>query len=397
MPEKKKKRIHRLCPCPACDIEKMESWLSHMAAEGWLLEKDGFFAGFAAFEQAQPQKLRYRLEATHKELSFWSDEQEPPEEALELSAAEGWEYLARREGFFIYRSADPAAPELNTDPAVQALALKKVRGRIWNNIAYWAVWAVILPLLRLEVGPLQILTEIGTLFGLCGLGLIIWWWCARFRDLFYLRRLRKSLLQKGGLDHGKPWAPRALAYRVGRILRPTLIALWCLLLLGGYMQDITGARELPLAEFAGEVPFATMADFGPAESYSLNDWGFSNTVEQGGDWLAPRIIHWRELAEISGSSGGLDADYYETAAPWVARGLAKEFQRMDRRRAGKDYKELDLPELGLDYAAGYMNNLHFSTVVLQKGEKILHASFYQTGENRIPLESWVRLLAESLE
>ena len=38
----KSKRIYRLPPCPAYDVEAMESWLGAMAEQGWVLEQDGF-------------------------------------------------------------------------------------------------------------------------------------------------------------------------------------------------------------------------------------------------------------------------------------------------------------------------------------------------------------------
>ena len=55
------KHVYRLPPCPAYDIEGMESWLSDMAANGLLLSADGFFAGFAIFEKSEPRAVRYRL------------------------------------------------------------------------------------------------------------------------------------------------------------------------------------------------------------------------------------------------------------------------------------------------------------------------------------------------
>ena len=121
---------YRLPPCPAYDIAGVENWLSDLAEEGLFLTKDGFFAGFAIFEYKAPQKAKYRLEAAQKKPGMWSDDGEPDQDQLELSEKYSWEYIAKRGDFFIYRSLDPSARELNTDPDVQALALNTVKIRI---------------------------------------------------------------------------------------------------------------------------------------------------------------------------------------------------------------------------------------------------------------------------
>ena len=72
MPEQKAgepRYAYRLPPCPAYDVEGTESWLSEMAKKGFVLTRDGFFAGFGIFEITEPQPLRYRLEASEKQLS----------------------------------------------------------------------------------------------------------------------------------------------------------------------------------------------------------------------------------------------------------------------------------------------------------------------------------------
>ena len=48
------RRAYRLPPCPAWDVEGMERWLEDMAERGFFLAKDGFFAGFAAFDCGAP-------------------------------------------------------------------------------------------------------------------------------------------------------------------------------------------------------------------------------------------------------------------------------------------------------------------------------------------------------
>ena len=66
MENEKKKYVYRLPPCPAYDVEGMESWLCALAWEGLLLRKDGFHAGVAVFEKAAPRQVKYRLEAAQE-------------------------------------------------------------------------------------------------------------------------------------------------------------------------------------------------------------------------------------------------------------------------------------------------------------------------------------------
>lgn len=62
-PHKRKTKRYRLPPCPAYDIEGMESWLADQARDGWFLSRDGFLFGVAAFETREPATVRYRLAA----------------------------------------------------------------------------------------------------------------------------------------------------------------------------------------------------------------------------------------------------------------------------------------------------------------------------------------------
>ena len=109
----KKRRAYRLPPCPAYDVEGTESWLSDMAREGLHLAPDGFLLGFAAFERGAPAQVRYRLAASLRQPGLLDDNGGGPDpEAVELGREMGWEYVARRGDFYLYRTARPGAREL---------------------------------------------------------------------------------------------------------------------------------------------------------------------------------------------------------------------------------------------------------------------------------------------
>lgn len=56
--------IRRVPPCPAYDLEAMESWLMDMAREGWHLEDQGSLRP-GQFPAGRPREDQYRL------VGFW--------------------------------------------------------------------------------------------------------------------------------------------------------------------------------------------------------------------------------------------------------------------------------------------------------------------------------------
>ena len=95
--------------------------------QGLFLSKDdGFFLGLACFETGNPKRVRYRLGAVPKEKAF-SEFDEKKQAAIALAEEMGWEFVAEWKEFLIYRCDDAHLPELNTDPAVQALSFKRVQ------------------------------------------------------------------------------------------------------------------------------------------------------------------------------------------------------------------------------------------------------------------------------
>ena len=138
---------YRIPPCPAYDIPAMESWLEDMAAEGLHLSKDGFFGLFTTFEEGPPKKERFRLEPTDRRNGLFSEEYDPEDEAVQMLHQMGWTYRARRGQFYIYSTDDPGAPELNTDPQVQALTMaaltKFLRKKLRDGLILTALYLML--------------------------------------------------------------------------------------------------------------------------------------------------------------------------------------------------------------------------------------------------------------
>ena len=404
------KHAYRLVPCPAYDVEGVESWLTDLASEGLLLAKDGFFCGVATFERTQPQPVKYRLEAAPKSTSMWSnDGGEPDDEAVALSEQLGWEYIASYGEFYVFRSSDPTARELNTDPDVQALALNAVRKRRRGFAFVLFFEAIFWLCCRLYNNWLLATITLGTVFSLFTVALLLLFLSGSIIELVHLTRLHRQLRVSGCINHHKDWKPNAFRYHFRRVLEAVLLLLWICILLSKWSASITEKNEVDLRDYTGEPPFATLIDLVGDDSseYHLSTFGIANTPLEWSDLLAPRNIEWDEIAEITRADGttfdgALYIKYHETVHPWLARQLAYEYLSTDRyrflKRKNSSFQYHGELELAVDYAIYYTDPLHLPTVILQNGCKVIQISL-RDYSNSVALapEEWARLAAKYLK
>ena len=401
--------VYRLPPCPSYDVEGTEAWLTDLAREGLLLEADGFFAGFAAFEKAAPAHVKYRLEAAQKHAGLWSEDGGEPDEAqVELCAQYRWEYVARHGQFYIYRSADPSARELNTDPKVQALALNAVKKRLVSDLISLLVWTVLYPLLFLRAGLFTTILGLGTWrFALLTV-LVLWEIVRSVRALTVLGRFQKKLRQGLTPAHTKNWRQGAARYHAANALRLLLALALAVCLLHVWSDRIMDTGLVPLDEYNGKLPFATMRELAAFDGSAVADYretmtGLSfNSISDSSNWLAPRRISYHEVADVTRAdgthlNGGLYIDYYEAVSPWLAHRLLRERWRYDRHQP--QYQPLEAPALPADETVAYSSTLHFPTVLIRRGSVFVRAYFYQfddPGSVTLTLDEWSALLDGSL-
>lgn len=403
--EKKRKSIYRLPPCPSYDIEGTESWLESMAERGFFLSEEGWIDGALRFDSGEKKKVRYRLDAAPVSTGLFSSGSEPEREAVEIAAAAGWKYLRKYGQFYVYRTEKEDAPELNTDPAVQAMALDLVRKRERSNTFTFFFWVLIYPMLGLYGYPLMVLVVgLGTPVFLLSILVILLELYQHGRKLLHLRQLRKRLSSGEELTHHKPWEKRANLYRTVQLLSGIFAVVWAVLLIRFWGDDLTDAGKIPLEEYTGTIPCATMADMGIEGSFKLDKAGYGGSeIQVWSSFLAPTIVDLRQYGEVTLEdgrkvSGVVYIDYYETVSPWLAKELAREYQRYDRKNPWKEYSLIDLPDLGIDYAAAYETGFAWPYVVLVKDNKIMHIEFIQWGENEgMPLEEWAAFFALSMQ
>ena len=400
--ETEPKCIWRLPPCPSYDVEGMESWLTDMETRGLRLSRDGFFAGFAIFEKGQPSAARYRLQPAERGRRVLDVDDGPSQGEEEMSAAMGWDYVARWGEFHIDRCADGQARELNTDPRVQAIALDKVRSRERANLISLFFWPVIFLGSVVVCGPLLCLLEIG-LGRFLLLAAAVGTSCAlSLRTLSHLRRLRQKLSAGEHLDHGKDWRQRQRRHYLLSACCLALVVAVVGVVISTWLDGKLERDMIPLSDYTETIPFPTGLDLVkdpvPGSYEEVDFLSYYNKVSKTSNPLIPCSIDLRQLGQVRLKGGGetevaLIADYQETASPALARELEREYRRAaehSRTYGGP----LPLEDLGVESAWAYQDI--WPTVVLRQDCRVLRVTFHQSAGDARTTAEWAALLAESL-
>lgn len=110
------------------DVAAIESWLEDWAKRGYRLV--GFRGMKGEFVWDSPASCRYRLQPMPQK------EPRPELEVIEAYEAMGWTYVTSLgKTFHLWRCDDPAAPELDTDPVVQAVGYGYLKRRMTLELA----------------------------------------------------------------------------------------------------------------------------------------------------------------------------------------------------------------------------------------------------------------------
>lgn len=368
------KTIYRLIPCQAYDAEAMESWLSALAAQGLFLQKDGIFLGVASFYKALAMPvLRYRLDVAEDKKRL-SGSTTPTEEILEMYAEMGWEYVCAWNHFHIYRAGSPAAPELNTDPRVQAQSIKWLQTTV--------AWGMLTPILIFCINgygilraPLLAFVELGTGFSLVALLLLLWLAAECAGNLHRIAVLRRTLAQGLPMNHHKDWKKHWLLYSGVRAAMWVVAILWFYALFSNFAEDATKRNQIPLTEYTGTLPFLTAEALVPgAEVHYKNMYpGWENSVSIRRELFAPQVIHYEAFADLILPGGEkleavIETEYYEMATLWLAKWMAHDCTATASRHRQHD----DFPQ-EYDKTLSYPIVYHYiwPTVLMRKGRSVI--------------------------
>ncbi len=376
----KSKIRYRLPPCPEYDIPGMQAWLEDMAAKGLHLSQDGFFWGFGMFEEGSPRAERFRLEATATNRGLFSAEYEPDQRALDLNAELGWTYRARRGQFHIYSTADPQAPELNTDPQVQAMNLKSLERYLRKSLLSILINFLFYRFLLHGDSLVSGMVHFGFFPYATILGVLTWFLLQDVLVIVRLARLRRQLQagiplpHRGGYQSG-PW------HLLGKWFFLGLLLLAVCSILGTIGTHITEEHVIALADYTAPFPFATVEDFYPDAQVTLTEGYGGSEVTCWSNSFAPENYDYREYAEVQLDGQTFDvvlyAEYFRTRGPWTAHRLARELYYQDGNGPIKGFladlfsaskteiHEISLP--GADYAISYHQYDFMKEVIVQKG------------------------------
>ena len=391
----KQKRIRRLTPCPAYDVEKIESWLTDMAREGWILEKDSDMFGWLAFTQEAPRNLRYRLEP-QEEGTGWGDTPDP--EIRQICEEYGWEYVDSYGKFYIYRSIRPDAREMNTDLQVQAAAMKagKRNSTMTLILDFILLGNLFSDFLQM---PFRSLAVLGFWFHFIHILALIWVSVDSFLHWRHLQKLQKQLKANVPLNHRKPWRKGATFHLVSKFAYVLVIFLFFGALFGSCSQALELELDAPdTADYPGDPPFVTAGDILPEGKFtsrpSLADY---NTYLETGTFFAPKIVEWNEHGEIllpDGSvyDGILRITYYETRYTWLAEGLLNDLYREAEDQ--RHFSLLPTPDLDVDELICY-NNI-YPTILIRQGRIVVEACVGLEYQDQYLLEAWAQRMAEML-
>ncbi len=309
-------------PANTYDVAANETWLEDMAREGWFLTGSTGWKG--CFEKGEPKDCRYRMEPMPRK------EKKPDPERIEAYAALGWDYVTiHGDRFYIWRCDDPAAPELDTDPVVQAEGWRYVRrgmGRsLLGSLALLAVLAGLL-LWGSSVARTPLLDTITRRAPGEGLLYILLFLSSAVLGVLEWRTMRRLLRRlRTGIPLERPAPYRAQRW-MGRIIFAMMVCLIVIWTFGRFFSWDEGRDIYKHSDntVRSDVVYVDLRELEGAEDTEF--WGCRTKVHE----LCPRMYETRHLSlgPWEGTSRDVEAaavtTYYRMLTQGLARQLAKE-------------------------------------------------------------------------
>lgn len=396
------KYTYRIPPCSKYDIAGMESWLADLAAEGLFLDRDGLFWGVGTFVQKAPAKLRFRLEATDTNGGIFSPTHDPDPETIEFHQDMGWEYRGRWGQFHIYVSDDPQAPELHTDPRVQAMTIQALNK--FQRTELWGIFWYTLMLWFFHGSVLLTLTVAWDIWNtLLLLGFLLSFPVVKFLGLMRMVKLKRSLKQGIPMTHRGDYQKKGKWIYAGRLCR------WCVglyvtfSLMSLWSTQIMEENTVPMKDWTSPLPFATLQDFFPESEVIRVDSFLRNEVTYWENFIAPENYDYTEWSQVKGIGTSdhvyLRIYYHELRWDWFARLYAKELtNNAAGSLADRFFEQVDDPQAltldGADYAISYYR--YRPGIVLCRGNTVIWVQCDRILENHFTTEEVAQFVLDSL-
>ncbi len=405
------RHIRRFTPCGPYDVSAMEQWLDSMSKQGFRLVGNGFSPWFSKFEVAEPSDTKYRIVAdTTPPKGFFGSNKQPSDLFSRQMHRDGWNFVSRVGVFYVY-SATADKPDPKSDPNDIAKVMN-------SEIKFSCIAVAIGLLIYLGVfwffgaSPSGALGGIWQLYDQNGVRFITHLlvnalpWLLFFFNIPYLFMVKKKLTsqtENAPVDLEKSRRKTAIN-RILRVVSATVL-IWLLL----FPPQNEAAVMVPIVDYSGEIPFATLTDILPelvsdsSEFERRYEFEKSNTITLSSDIFAPTIIKFYETFVIDTDDDtaeqveiSLFLSYYDTVSPLFAGMLA------DRKREFMDQVSISYEETaptaellaveGLDRVFLYDGE----SFVLTKGDVIVTGEAHVINSTATTYEEIVLALAKSL-
>lgn len=214
----RERKIRRRLPCDLYQLGILGHWLDEQSAHGLHLERLNNL--WAVFRKDKPQPCRYRFYPCSGRA------ESPGTGQNDLFRELGWEYVTTLQSdFAVFRCTDPSAPELCTDPVVEAETFRRCDKKFLQSLVWmiaepffsvliyfgmnWmmyggmmndTLWRSSLSVVHLYAGGFEILAALLLFLGTLWVGAV-----RRFRSIHALRR---GLLRGEPIDYTAPIAQR---------------------------------------------------------------------------------------------------------------------------------------------------------------------------------------------
>lgn len=379
--------VKRIPPCPDYDIRGTEKWLEDMALKGFILcEGHAFQYGFAYFETGEPRRIRYRITPAKKVTgtigSPNADLKPPDEETLEFHSQFGWAYTTYRGQFWIFRCEDPTAPEMNTDPQVQAIALKVAEKRLREHLLWLMVYGILMIAVRSDLFCTTLVKY----------GIVHYWTVPVFLILaciawlpgiFHIIRFRRELKQ-GRFPEKTTCLSPAKAH--AQFIARGLPLIWMIFGMWNVMQSPPRYGDTLTPELADSLPCVTVADLFPEAEVEYID---NNSYIFQWETDSASTVEFNENFRLTYPDGTEVTGFWslsrsETVFDWIAGGVARETRFLDWLRRDNELLPLTLEDA--DWVKAYHVNsfrwrrIPHTILLLQKDNVFIQCTLHLYGD-----------------
>ncbi len=386
-------------PCSYLDIEKFQSWLEDLSAQGYLLSKPGRMRHTYLFHRISPLKTRYRLTPVSDSFEDWNER--PDTEKQSLSEALGWDYVCTVGGFHIYRSYNSEDRELNSDPDVLAEPLRLLRRKaLLSSLAVLISPVLYLLLITVLVGPghiWQYLLREGFYLYLSSALLFLFTTFKGIDRSVKLFKVSRLLSARKLPIRYQDWRKQQQRFRI-RIAITYLVGI--LLIVSFSLFRASGQEALRFQEHPDNstaLPFVTILDLA-----ELSGCESAARLEAGGmvSWTQPFAnvnYNWTEIVDVVSEDGtegrfSMELSYHELNSRWLADHLAEEYLN-DARSTGTPV-EASSP-VAVELAYFYTDHRGCPAAVLRDGNTVIKVCFVRLDfdDPYLNLNTWIELTA----